>query len=53
MTGRQLIKEIEACDLDKNIVLIVSVLSEDSDALNLLLREINGVIENKDFIGIQ
>jgi hypothetical protein len=53
MTVRDLIKELEVCDLDKQVHLIISVLSDDKTSASLLLREIVAVIENEDLVGIQ
>lgn len=56
MTVRELIKHLETCDLDKQVALIISVLSENVDtenSVNLLLREVIAVVENQNMVGIQ
>lgn len=56
MTVRELVKQLETCDLDKQVALIISVLSENPEmdnSVNLLLREVIGVVENQTIVGIQ
>lgn len=53
MTARELIKNLEACDLDKTVSIVVSIIAETEDSYGVLLREIQEVIENEEVIGIQ
>lgn len=53
MTARDLIKLLETCDLDKKLALVVSVISEDSSSMNLLLREVSNIVEQPELIVIQ
>lgn len=53
MTVRDLVKELESCSLDKEVFLIASVLEENEDAVKFLLKQINQIVENGEFVGIQ
>ncbi len=53
MTARELIKYLESCDLDKDVAVIMSIVSENEEEFGVLLREVKDVIENEDIIGIQ
>lgn len=53
MTVRELIKALEACDIDKDITILVSVTSEDENGYNVLLRQVIDVIENIDVVTIR
>lgn len=53
MTARELIKHLEACDIDKEVTVLVSVTSETEDEYQVLLREVLDVIENSDVVTIR
>lgn len=53
MTGRDLVKALEACDLDKQVAIIVEYLGENEEGMGVLLRDITKIIENKEVIGIE
>ncbi len=53
MTARELIKRLEACDIDKEVAIVMSIVSETDEDYAVLLREIHEVIDNATVIGIQ
>lgn len=52
MTGRELIKQLESCDLDKEVYLVISVISEGDEQLGIVVRDLKYVSEEDKMIGI-
>lgn len=52
MTARELIKALESCDIDKPVSILVSIIGENDDGYNVLLREIRDVVEEDQVIGL-
>lgn len=54
MTARELIAQLETCDLDKEVAIIMSVTFEDQDdVVRIIFKEIRDVIEEEKIIGLQ
>lgn len=53
MTVRELIKELETCDLDKDAAIVLSFVGETEEGYNFILRNIIKIIENEDVVAIQ
>jgi hypothetical protein len=52
MTGRELIKQLEACDLDKTVAVVISMISETETGFDIVLRAVNSIMENETVIAL-
>lgn len=53
MTARDLIKMLECCDLDKEVAILMSIISETEEGYGVILKEIETVVENDEVIAIK
>ena len=53
MTARELLTALEACDLDKEVTILISIAGETENGYAVIMREIVEVTEKEEFVIIQ
>lgn len=53
MTVRDLIKMLECVDLDKEVAILVSVISDNENDVNVILKDIESLMENENLVAIK